>query len=84
MGRKQSGKGSSKRYSSLDYNPEIYPIYKLIGHNGGGQLVDSMLTATKTKDFTQIDNLIKTEVVKFLINDGKGDEVINYKNKILK
>ena len=79
MGNKQSGKKSFKNISPLDYNPEIYPIYKLIGRHGGGILVDLMKNAHKSKDYKEIDNFIQSEISKYVLNNGKGEEVIKRK-----
>jgi hypothetical protein len=39
---------------------------------GGGELVDVMRVANRTKDYTNIDALIREHIPKFLYNDGEG------------
>ncbi len=53
------------------------PIYKLIGVAGDGELVRLMKLSLKTKNFNELDRLIKTTVVKFLYNEGRGENVID-------
>lgn len=51
------------------------PIYKLIGVAGEGELVRLIKIAVKTRNFNEVDRLIKTTVVKFLYNEGRGENV---------
>ena len=51
------------------------PIYKLIGVSGDGELIRLTKTAIKTKNFTQLDHFIKKDVVKYLYNEGRGENV---------
>ena len=39
---------------------------------GGGLLIDLMKEASKTKDFSQVDEAIHTKVPPYLYNDGQG------------
>ena len=50
-------------------------VYKLVNLGGGGQLAELMIAALTKKDYTEVDNFIKNEVVKFLYNEGKGAQV---------
>ncbi|CAF1010442.1 unnamed protein product, partial [Didymodactylos carnosus] len=50
-------------------------LYRLVDLKGGGELVDVMRIANRTKDYTQIDTIIREDVSKFLYNDGKGKRV---------
>ena len=50
-------------------------VYKLVNLGGGGVLAEMMITALTTKNFTEVDNYIKNEVVKFLYNEGRGAHV---------
>lgn len=51
------------------------PIYRLIGVAGEGELVRLMRIAIRSKNFNEIDRMLKTNVVKFLYNEGKGENV---------
>lgn len=50
-------------------------FYRLVNDSGGGELVELMKNALKTKDFSLVDKTIKEKVVKYLYNDGRGDYV---------
>jgi hypothetical protein len=50
-------------------------VYKLVNLGGGGQLAELMIAALTKKDYTEVDNFIKNEVVKFLYNEGNGAQV---------
>lgn len=63
---------SLKAQADSENGPEIY---KLANVNGGGELVRLMKIAIAKKDFSELDNFIKTEVVKYLYNNGEGEEV---------
>jgi len=47
-------------------------IYKFVGIHGGGDLLDLIKLAIISKDFSQLDTTINTEIVKYLLNHGKG------------
>jgi transient receptor potential cation channel subfamily V protein 5 len=51
------------------------PIYKLVGVAGDGELVRLMKIAIRTKNFNEIDRLIRTTVVKFLYNEGRCENI---------
>ena len=55
-----------------DGGPELY---KLLSMGGGGELYQLMKEAMHTKDYTQVDDVIKNQVVKFLYNEGKAEYV---------
>ena len=50
-------------------------VYKLVNLGGGGQLAQLMIDAITSKNYTEIDNFIKTEVIKYLYNNGEGAQV---------
>ncbi|CAF0937774.1 unnamed protein product, partial [Brachionus calyciflorus] len=63
---------SIKAQADSENGPDIY---KLLNVNGSGELVRLMKIALSTKDFTDLDNFIKTEVVKYLYNNGQGGNI---------
>ena len=50
---------------------------------GGGEFIDVMRVANRTKDYTQIDALIREHIPKFLYNNGEGKLVRLLKKKFL-
>lgn len=50
-------------------------LYKYVGMSGDGELVRLMRMALKTKNFNEINQTIKTQLVQFLLNGGKGENV---------
>jgi hypothetical protein len=44
---------------------------------GGGEFIDVMRVANRTKDYTQIDAMIREIIPKFLYNGGEGKLVEN-------
>ena len=50
-------------------------MFKILNFGPEGALEVLMKEASKTKDYTQADEYIKTEVAKFLYNDGEGAHV---------
>ena len=50
-------------------------LYRYVGVAGDGELVRLMKEAIKKNNFNEVDRVIKTQVVKFLLNDGKGEKV---------
>ncbi len=52
-----------------------YPIYKYITNSNDGLLIKLAKKAFKTKDFTELDSVIRNEVVQFLYNQGDGENV---------
>jgi hypothetical protein len=65
---------SIKAQADSENGPEIY---KLVNVNAGGILAQLMKKAIQTKNYTEIDEFIKTEVVKYLYNEGSGADVFN-------
>ena len=63
---------SLKAQADSENGPELY---KLANVNGSGILATLMKNSLKNKDFTELDNFIRTEVVKFLYNKGEGENV---------
>lgn len=55
--------------------------YKLIAVGPGGSIVGAMKTAMQTKDYTEVDEMIKTEIPRYLYNDGAGEMVTTNANK---
>ena len=52
-------------------------MFKILNFGSEGALEVLMKEASKSKNYTQVDEYIKTEVSKFLYNDGQGEHVIN-------
>jgi hypothetical protein len=63
---------SLKAQADSENGPELY---KLVNVSGGGELARLMKLAVANKNFTELDNYIKTEVPRFLYNEGKGEKV---------
>ena len=63
---------SLKAQADSENGPEIY---KLVNVNAGGILAQMMKKAIQTRNYTELDLFIKTEVVKYLYNEGKGADV---------
>jgi hypothetical protein len=61
----------------LNADPKKYPIYKYITSSNEGLLIKLAKRAFKTKDFAELDSVIKNEVVEFLYNQGDGENVID-------
>jgi hypothetical protein len=66
---------SLKAQADSENGPELY---RLINVAGTGKLPALMKTAQHTKNYDELDEFIKTEVVKFLYNGGKGAKVVTY------
>ena len=64
---------SLKAQADSENGPELYKIANV---NGGGELVRLMKTAITIKNYSEVDNFIRTEVIKYLYNNGLGEEVI--------
>ncbi|CAF1428841.1 unnamed protein product [Adineta ricciae] len=47
-------------------------LYRFVDMTGGGEFVEVMRVANRTKDYAQIDTLIKQQIPKFLYNGGEG------------
>ncbi|KAF2362077.1 Ankyrin repeat [Trinorchestia longiramus] len=48
------------------------PVYDLLDVNGGGELIDLMKKATKTKDYNELDEAIRIKVGAMAYNKGQG------------
>lgn len=70
---------SSERQKTklVDYE-NIPDVYKIVDPKGGGELVDLALLAYQTKDMSRVDDYIKQEVSKYLLNNGNGELVRNF------
>lgn len=53
-----------------------WPLYKLIGLSGDGELVQATRLAMKNKNFDELDEAILTHLPKYLYNEGLGKQVI--------
>ena len=62
--------------------PELYKLVSMSSQ--GGELISLMENAVHTKDYSIVDNFIRTEVVKYLYNYGDGEQVNLNLLKILK
>lgn len=63
-----------KAQADSEHGPELY---KLMNVNDGGILTNMMKQALKSKDYTELDDFIQNEVVKYLYNEGNGENVLN-------
>ena len=63
---------SLKAQAGGEGGPELY---KYVNVSGGGKLITLMKQADVTKDYAEIDNIIRNEIVKYLYNNGQGDNV---------
>lgn len=63
---------SLKAQADSENGPELY---KLVNVSGTGKLVSLMKSAVQSKNYSEVDEFIKTEVIKFLYNDGQGAQV---------
>ena len=52
-----------------------YPIYKYLTAANDGELMRLTKKSVKTNNYTELDYMIKHDVVKFLYNEGKGEYV---------
>jgi hypothetical protein len=59
----------------INADTKKYPIYKFITSSNEGLLIKLAKRAFKTKDFTELDTVIRNEVVQFLYNQGDGENV---------
>ncbi|XP_069188418.1 transient receptor potential cation channel subfamily V member 5 [Procambarus clarkii] len=50
----------------------VVEIYSLVDLNGGGELVELMKKANKTKDFSELDETIRSKIPKYIYNGGEG------------
>ncbi|CAF0818866.1 unnamed protein product [Rotaria sp. Silwood1] len=61
--------GVKAQINSGGQGPELY---RFVDMTGGGEFVEVMRVANRTKDYTQIDALIREHIPRFLYNDGEG------------
>ncbi len=66
---------SLKAQADSENGPELY---KIVNVSGGGELARLMKQAVQARNYRKVDQFIRTEVVKYLYNEGKGEHV-NYK-----
>jgi len=59
----------------INADTKKYPIYKYITGSNEGLLIKLAKRALKTKDYSDLDFVIKNECVDFLYNKGKGENV---------
>ena len=52
-----------------------FGVYQLVGRKGEGKLIDLIKEASRTNNFTRLDEVIQTEVKAFMYNDGAGKMV---------
>lgn len=50
-------------------------MYNFIDLKGGGELVELMKKANRTKNYHELDEKIRNELKQFLYNDGEGKTV---------
>lgn len=50
-------------------------LYQLVDLKGGGELVECMKRAGWTKNYTELDEKILSELPKFLYNGGEGKKI---------
>ena len=50
-------------------------LYKIISNKGGGFLIELVREAIKSNNFIKVDEFLRNEMVKYLYNDGKGQNV---------
>lgn len=52
-------------------------IYKLVNMESHGELVKLMRIAVATKNYSAVDECIRTDLKKYVYNEGKGEQVIH-------
>jgi hypothetical protein len=63
---------SVKAQADSQGGPEIYRYMNVAGD---GRLVQLMKNAMKTKNYREVDDVIRNELPKFLYNNGNGENV---------
>ncbi|CAF3827144.1 unnamed protein product [Rotaria sordida] len=61
--------GVKAQINSGGQGPELY---RFVDMTGGGEFIEVMRVANRTKDYTHIDALIREHIPRFLYNDGEG------------
>lgn len=51
------------------------PIYQFLDLKGGGELVELMKKANRTKNYKELDERIKEGLRPYLYNDGEGKRI---------
>lgn len=77
MGNKSSHKRLLAKTKLEDYD-NIPDIYKIVSPKGDGELVLMAKIAHRRKDYTKMDEYIRTEVSKYLLNNGQGAKVCDF------
>ena len=84
MGNRNTSSTAKSKFleakTKLEDYDNIPDLYQIINSKGGGQLVDLAWTAYKMRDLSIIDAYIRNEVVKYLLNGGKGEQVKTHKS----
>jgi hypothetical protein len=75
MGNSKSVVSQGVKQQAAGDGSNSHSLYKLIDLQGGGELVELMKKATRTKDYRGIDEKIRTDVKPFLYNGGEGELV---------
>ena len=53
--------------------PELYKLISV--GSAGGEIFKLMKAASQNKDYTEVDAMIKSEIPKYLYNDGAGENL---------
>ncbi|CAF4284971.1 unnamed protein product [Rotaria socialis] len=61
--------GVKAQINSGGQGPELY---RFVDMTGGGEFIEVMRVANRTKDYTQIDAMIREHIPRFLYNEGEG------------
>lgn len=75
MGNNSSQTKFLEAKTKLEDYDNIPDVYRIIDPKGGGELVDLAWLAHRTHNLSLIDNYIRNEVSKYVLNDGKGEQV---------
>ncbi|CAF0724642.1 unnamed protein product [Brachionus calyciflorus] len=74
MGNSSSNK-LEKNKIEFDDDQSKPEIYSIIDKNGNGELVELAILAQRTRDFSRVDEYIRTNCSKYILNDGKGENL---------
>lgn len=75
MGNSSSQTKFLEAKTKLEDYDNIPDVYRIINPKGGGELIDLAWLAHRTHNLSLIDNYIRNEVSKYVLNDGKGEQV---------
>ena len=67
-GVKEQAAGQTKKFK----------LYQYLDMKGGGELVELMKKANKTKNYVELDETIKEGLKQFLYNEGNGKKVESF------